>query len=100
MDPITEDIRGACVDEIFTFVQDELSQVDRSEVGYWCENNAIELSEIYMKYIGVSYAKVYASHLMYFIHTTFSVSPSVQLVVGMLRTYVECQLCDLPYAID
>lgn len=92
---MNEEDKHMCIEEISSFVQHELV----GDVGRWCEDNVDVVADIYKKYIGSTHALVYASHLMYFIHTTLNpIEPCV--VHRLLKVYIECQLVDFQYATD
>tara|TARA_Y100000389_G_scaffold205144_1_gene264058 strand:- start:16917 stop:17240 length:324 start_codon:yes stop_codon:yes gene_type:complete len=89
------------LDEVMGFIRSNLAMIpDLYGVSIWCENNSPELAQIYQKYIGVRHSLIYASHTMYFIHTTVGAVQPVDKILSMVRTFIECQLYDYPLATD
>jgi hypothetical protein len=87
--------------EVLEFITTNLATIpDTYGVGIWCENQSPELAQIYQKYIGVRHSLIYASHTMYFIHTTVAEVAPMDKVLQMVKTFVECQLYDFPLATD
>jgi len=88
-------------DEITTLLRSGMSETKRTgkNVGFWCENATPLFSQIYKKYVDSTVdSYVYASHLMYFIHTVYA--GDIDMCVEMAQIFVESQLCDMPYAND
>ena len=96
-----DNFKNDLLDEVMGFIRSNLALIpDIHGVSIWCENNSPELALIYQKYIGIRHSLIYASHTMYFIHTTVAGVQSIDRIMSMVRTFIECQIYDYPLASD
>jgi hypothetical protein len=96
-----DNFKRELIEEVMYFIRSNLSMIsDMYGVSIWCENQSPVLAQIYQKYIGVHHSLIYASHIMYFIHTTVGELASIEAIIKMLPVFIECQLYDFPLATD
>jgi hypothetical protein len=75
-------------DEVAEYIEKGLHRdMTDEDVIEWCDNNVLEISEIYQKYRGTRYAYTDAEHVLFFVQTIHERNDMGEMV----RTFVDCQ---------
>ena len=75
-------------DEVADYIENGLHRdMTDQDVIDWCDNNLLEISEIYHKYRGSRYAYTDAEHVLFFTQTIHDRTDMGE----MIRTFVACQ---------
>ena len=75
-------------DEVADYIENGLHRdMTDQDVINWCDNNLLEISEIYHKYRGSRYAYTDAEHVLFFTQTIHDRKDMGE----MIRTFVACQ---------
>ena len=75
-------------DEVADYIENGLHRdMTDQDVINWCDNNLLEISEIYHKYRGSRYAYTDAEHVLFFTQTINDRKDMGE----MIRTFVACQ---------
>ena len=76
------------IDEVADYIEKGLRRdMTDQDVIDWCDNNVLEISEIYEKYRGTRYAYTDAEHVLFFTQTIHERKDMGE----MIRTFVACQ---------
>jgi len=75
-------------DEVCEYIEKGLHRdMTDEDVIDWCDNNVLEISEIYEKYRGTRYSYTDAEHVLFFTQTIYERKDMGE----MIRTFVACQ---------
>jgi hypothetical protein len=75
-------------DEVCDYIEKGLHRdMTDKDVIDWCDNNVLEISEIYEKYRGTRYSYTDAEHVLFFTQTVYGRDDMGEMV----RTFVACQ---------
>lgn len=75
-------------DEVADYIEKGLHrEMSDEDVIDWCDNNVLEISEIYEKYRGTRYSYTDAEHVLFFTQTIHDRTDMGE----MIRTFVACQ---------
>lgn len=76
------------VDEVSEYIEKGLHRdMSDEDVIEWCDNNVLEISEIYEKYRGSRYSYTDAEHVLFFAQTIHEREDMGE----MIREFVVCQ---------